>query len=131
MRSGFTMIELIFAIVIIGILAAIAIPKLAATRVDARATQEVQNLSNYIEDIATHYMGTGIVDGNYSNVQLRCFDVNISEETTGERKISINITAGGRDNGKDYCTLAQKMAESNHLTGAAAGVTIGGNVVSY
>lgn len=34
-RHGFTMIELVFVIVVLGILAAIAIPRLAATRDDA------------------------------------------------------------------------------------------------
>jgi len=36
MRKAFTMIELVFVIVVLGILAAIAIPKLAATRDDAQ-----------------------------------------------------------------------------------------------
>ena len=35
MRTGFTMVELIFVIVVIGILSAIAIPKFAVTRDDA------------------------------------------------------------------------------------------------
>jgi general secretion pathway protein G len=35
MKKAFTMVELVFAIVIIGILASVAVPKLAATRDDA------------------------------------------------------------------------------------------------
>jgi len=34
-KSGFTMIEVVFVIVVLGILAAIAVPRFAATRLDA------------------------------------------------------------------------------------------------
>ena len=38
-KTAFTMIELVFVIVVLGILAAIAIPKFAATRTDAQITK--------------------------------------------------------------------------------------------
>ena len=38
-KSAFTMIELVFVIVVIGILASVAIPRLAATRDDAEITK--------------------------------------------------------------------------------------------
>jgi len=48
-KSAFTMVELVFVIVIIGILSAVAIPKLAATRDDAqiaKAKTQVASVRN-------------------------------------------------------------------------------------
>lgn len=58
-RAGFTMIELIFVIVILGILAAVAIPKLSATRDDAYNAKKCSNISTCITDAGSYYTATG------------------------------------------------------------------------
>ena len=52
-KKAFTMVELIFVIVVIGILSAIAIPKLAATRDDAEITKAVSTVGSVRSAIAT------------------------------------------------------------------------------
>ena len=52
-RSAFTMIELVFVIVVVGILAAIAVPKFAATRDDAIISKGKSTLAAVRSAIAT------------------------------------------------------------------------------
>jgi len=58
-RAGFTMIELIFVIVILGILAAVAIPKLSATRDDAKIARGATELATAVGDISSYYTAQG------------------------------------------------------------------------
>lgn len=73
MKKGFTMIELIFVIVILGILASVAIPRLASTREDAEISSTIANVRTFLSDISGYYMTTGNFDPDYnvmSNVKF-------------------------------------------------------------
>ena len=68
-RSGFTMIELIFVIVILGILASVAIPKLAATRDDAKVSKVLNELATLKSDFGAFYTSQGNFDTGTGNIQ--------------------------------------------------------------
>ena len=60
MRQAFTMIELIFVITIIGILSAVAIPKLAATRTDAKVAAMANEITSVANEVASRAVASGV-----------------------------------------------------------------------
>jgi general secretion pathway protein G len=60
------MIELIFVIVILGILAAVAIPKFSATRGDAITSKLAQNIMTSAAEISTYAMAQAEVSSDFT-----------------------------------------------------------------
>lgn len=58
-RKAFTQIELIFVMIVVGILAVVAIPRLAASRDDASAAKCTQEVQQLISEVSHHYTNLG------------------------------------------------------------------------
>jgi prepilin-type N-terminal cleavage/methylation domain-containing protein len=121
-RSGFTMIELVFVIVILGILASVAIPKLAATRDDANIAKASTEISSFVSDIGSYYTAHGHFDGNISKmtnvpVTQTAMDFNTSAPTPvtyddKQRGLACIDITGNDSNG----TLTLKANDGNKNT---------------
>jgi len=65
MKKAFTIIEVVFVIVILGILIAVALPKLSATRNDAQVSLIAQNIATAAAEISSYAATKGDTDKNF------------------------------------------------------------------
>ena len=133
MKKGFTMIELIFVIVILGILASVAIPRLAATRTDAEIATTVANLRTLLSDITAFFVAKGNFNGtkwrDITNVPLKDDKgaaITSSLKAIGDQTyLSVNrkncLQIGMRDSATSTC-IAFRPVEANKNDSACSKV---------
>ena len=97
MKKGFTMIELIFVIVILGILASVAIPRLAATREDAEISAAVANLRTLVSDVSAYYTAKGEFGTGDNTTKWK--DITNVPTANPDKKVTDNnsLKVGGKD----------------------------------
>ncbi len=110
MRKGFTMIELIFVIVILGILAAVAIPKLTATRDDAQVAKGASEIATAVQDMGAYYTAKGSMSTTLSDMT----NVSFSNNSADMNSTSTSVTYS------DCITVSPTSSTS----GAADGVNV-------
>lgn len=124
-RKGFTLIELLIVVVIIGILAAIAIPKFAATKDKAKLASLKTDLRNsmtaqeaYFSDYASY--------GSFANLQTASnFTLSSGNFDDG----SPAPTASGYTMKFKNTTISTGKSACNVAVGGAAASTIDGVIV--
>lgn len=99
MKKAFTMIELVFVIVILGILAAIAIPKLVASKDDAMAVKATTEMATVITQLSAWYF----THGNFKPVIHGCPDPGVTPDSMFLQNIYV-FTPNGQIGGclKDF-----------------------------
>ena len=94
MKHAFTMIELVFVIVILGILAAVALPRLTATRNDAEISKMANLVVASVTDIANYAVSNVRTENNLSEMSntldsLERIDVAVIDTTNKKATIKV------------------------------------------
>ncbi|MDX2207648.1 MAG: prepilin-type N-terminal cleavage/methylation domain-containing protein [Gemmatimonadales bacterium] len=123
-RKGFTLIELLIVVVIIGILAAIAIPKFAATKDKAKLASVKSDVRNIMSAQEAYFSDFNTYAASFANLQASTNTTPSAGNTVAVTGVAsgftITVTNSTISTGFDQCTTQ---------VGAGAATTVDGVIV--
>ena len=99
-NKAFTLIELLVVVLIIGILAAIAVPQYKKAVAKSRATQLITTTKALVEANKAYYLQHGV----YSN-KLEDLDINFTNETGGVLHLDNGTYCAFQGQGSIFCEM--------------------------
>lgn len=151
-RSGFTMIELIFVIVILGILASVAVPKLSATRDDAKISAAANNIQTAFQDFGSYYVSQGQFDVNdtskmsnvvgagygyftYTSAQtgyFNAFEFNVTNATGANAQcVLVKISNDGNVSLQNQANVTGNVCDGVQTLIYDRNISVGGKRIAY
>lgn len=128
MKKAFTMVELVFVIVVIGILSAIAVPKFAATRDDALVSKGKSTLAAVRNSLATERQKR-ILRGDFTGITSLSAGGGVFDKFSADKNGNKNdiLEYGVKSCSNPGCWSGSGTSYTFYYQGGSCSYTLGSN----